>query len=208
MSSHRLNAPETEQSLLGGLLLAPECLDQLDVGPSLFTTPANRAVAAAIVATWRTTRAVDAETVAEALERSGEYALCGGHEGIIALLESCPHAGHVARHFQILVELRDRRAAREVLLERAAAVADRSQDWRAVAEAIEAPVGRRTGHPEIESAGKVVAAYPNNRPVVVAGLLRQGETATVVAASKQGKSWLVTQLGLAIASGGDRQLRH
>jgi hypothetical protein len=204
MSSNRLNEPELEQALLGGLLLDPSHLDQLvDFGPVIFTTPANRAVAAAILTTWRESRAVDAETVAEALQRSGEYQLVGGHQAIIELLEKYPHAGHVARHFEILLQLHHRRAAREVLLDRAAAVSDRSQTWEAVAEAIEAPVGRRIGHPEIESAGKVVAAYPNNRPVVVAGLLRQGETATVVAASKQGKSWLVTQLGLAIASGGD-----
>jgi len=201
----RLCEPELEQALLGGLLLAPECLDQLvDFGPDILTTPANRAVAAAILRTWRESRAVDAETVAEALQRSGEYQLCGGHETLIAMLEKCPHAGHVARHLEILAELRDRRAAREVLLERAAAVADRSQDWRAVAEAIEAPVGRRTGQStEPTNAADLLQRHPTNRPALIEGLLRSGEVASVICSAKAGKSWLLGQLALSVAAGAD-----
>ena len=205
MSSNQLNDPELEQALLGGLLLDPSHLDQLvDFGPVIFTTPANRAVAAAILTTWRESRAVDAETVAEALQRSGEYQLVGGHQAIIELLEKYPHAGHVARHFEILLQLHHRRAAREVLLDRAAAVADRSQDWQAVSEAIEAPVGRRTGQStEPTNAADLLQRHPTNRPALIEGLLRSGEVASVICSAKAGKSWLLGQLALSVAAGAD-----
>jgi hypothetical protein len=120
------------------------------------------------------------------------------------MLEKCPHAGHVARHLEILAELRDRRAAREVLLERAAAVADRSQDWRAVAEAIEAPVGRRTGQStEPTNAADLLQRHPTNRPALIEGLLRSGEVASVICSAKAGKSWLLGQLALSVAAGAD-----
>jgi replicative DNA helicase len=89
----RLCEPELEQALLGGVLLDSSRLDQLvDFGPDIFSTPQNRAVAAAILTTWRESRAVDAETVAEALQRSGEYQLCGGHETLTRIIHQSPNS--------------------------------------------------------------------------------------------------------------------
>jgi hypothetical protein len=47
----------------------------------------------------------------------------------------------------------------------------------------------------------LIASYPSLRPPVIHGLLRQGETMNVISAPKIGKSWLVTDLALAIATG-------
>jgi hypothetical protein len=47
----------------------------------------------------------------------------------------------------------------------------------------------------------LVARYPDMRRPVIHGLLRQGETMNIVAAPKIGKSWLVTDLALSIATG-------
>lgn len=47
----------------------------------------------------------------------------------------------------------------------------------------------------------LVHDYPGLRPPIIHGLLRRGETMNVIAASKQGKSWLVTDLALSIATG-------
>jgi len=52
-----------------------------------------------------------------------------------------------------------------------------------------------------KSLGELIAAYPSLRPPVIEGLLRQGETMNVIAPSKTGKSWLVIDLALAIATG-------
>jgi hypothetical protein len=47
----------------------------------------------------------------------------------------------------------------------------------------------------------LVARYPDLRPPVIHGLLRQGETMNIISAPKIGKSWLVTDLALAVATG-------
>ena len=53
------------------------------------------------------------------------------------------------------------------------------------------------------SLGKIIQTNPNLRPPVIDGLLRQGETMNIIAAPKQGKSWLAAGLALAVADGFD-----
>lgn len=51
------------------------------------------------------------------------------------------------------------------------------------------------------SADELMAAFPAYRPMVIDGLLREGETMNVIASPKTGKSWLVCQLAYALANG-------
>jgi hypothetical protein len=51
------------------------------------------------------------------------------------------------------------------------------------------------------SLAELVERYPNLRRPVIHGLLRQGETMNIIAAPKTQKSWLVTDLALAVAMG-------
>jgi hypothetical protein len=51
------------------------------------------------------------------------------------------------------------------------------------------------------AASDLIRDYPDLRPVVIADLLREGETMNVVAAPKVGKSWLVHALAVAVVSG-------
>ena len=44
--------------------------------------------------------------------------------------------------------------------------------------------------------------YPERRSVIIDGLLREGETANIIAASKVGKSWLAYNLAITIRTGG------
>jgi hypothetical protein len=53
------------------------------------------------------------------------------------------------------------------------------------------------------TAAALVANYPTNRPALVEGLLRRGEVGTLVNSAKSGKSWLLHQLALCVASGRD-----
>jgi len=55
--------------------------------------------------------------------------------------------------------------------------------------------------PEYKSIRQLMVQYPHLRPPVIHGLLRQGETMNVIAPPKTGKSWLVTDLAIAIATG-------
>lgn len=47
----------------------------------------------------------------------------------------------------------------------------------------------------------LVQSYPQLRPPLIHGLLRQGETMNIISAPKIGKSWLATDLALAVCTG-------
>lgn len=51
--------------------------------------------------------------------------------------------------------------------------------------------------------GTLKKRFPEMRPVLIDGFLRIGETMNIIAAPKTGKSWLVTQLAVCVASGTD-----
>lgn len=52
-----------------------------------------------------------------------------------------------------------------------------------------------------KSVAQLVDEHPELRPAVIHGLLREGETMNVIASPKAGKSWLVTDLALSVATG-------
>jgi hypothetical protein len=53
----------------------------------------------------------------------------------------------------------------------------------------------------ILTCAKLLAGYPQRRPAIIEGLLREGETMNVIAPAKIGKSWLTLGLAFAIATG-------
>jgi hypothetical protein len=55
--------------------------------------------------------------------------------------------------------------------------------------------------PACKSVGQLLHDHPELRRPMIHGLLRQGETANLIAPSKVGKSWLVTDLALSLATG-------
>ena len=55
--------------------------------------------------------------------------------------------------------------------------------------------------PAYKTVGKLLADYPELRRPTIHGLLREGETVNLIAASKKGKSWLAVDLALAVATG-------
>ena len=61
------------------------------------------------------------------------------------------------------------------------------------------PSGAEEPYPKM--IGELVKNYPSLRKPVIEGLLREGETMNVIAAPKVGKSWLVLDLALSIATG-------
>lgn len=63
-----------------------------------------------------------------------------------------------------------------------------------------AALKRRNG-PSMLSVGQLLKDHPELRPPVVNGLLRIGETMNIIAPPKYGKSWLVTDLAMAVATG-------
>ena len=49
--------------------------------------------------------------------------------------------------------------------------------------------------------GEMKQAYPELRPPIIDELMRQGETMNIIAASKEGKSWLALDIALSVATG-------
>lgn len=66
-------------------------------------------------------------------------------------------------------------------------------------------VGTEQATPQAEEGpiplGVLKRRFPEMRPVLIDGYLRIGETMNIIAAPKTGKSWLVTQLAVCVASG-------
>ena len=63
------------------------------------------------------------------------------------------------------------------------------------------PNGQNAGEPRFISLGELVEKYPKMKPVLIHGFLRRGETMNIIAPPKTGKSWLVTDLALSVATG-------
>lgn len=54
---------------------------------------------------------------------------------------------------------------------------------------------------KVISAADLVSSHPAYRPIIIDGLLREGETMNVIASPKVGKSWLVLLMAFSIANG-------
>lgn len=67
------------------------------------------------------------------------------------------------------------------------------------ADASARPPGGSPAQPR--SIEELVRVYPELRPPVIHGLLRCGESANIIAPPKTGKSWLASDLAIAVASG-------
>ena len=64
-----------------------------------------------------------------------------------------------------------------------------------------AKVVRGSTLPDRYQAADLVLTYPRETEPIIDGLLRRGETANIIAATKVGKSWMALDLALSIASG-------
>jgi hypothetical protein len=78
---------------------------------------------------------------------------------------------------------------------------DSDWDTSAAAGPLDAVIADAGGRPSIITADVLIAENPTLPPVVIDGLLREGEVATLVAAPKAGKTWLIHNLVLAIVHG-------
>ena len=121
-----------------------------------------------------------------------------------------PGKGYNAFQVYTLLEHRgDFAAAAAALLDKGYGRREDSQaiDFSALnerlANGISVPQPPKADEPEDIPIGELVKAYPTMRPVLIDGFLRLGETMNIIAPPKTGKSWLVTDLALAVAMGTD-----
>lgn len=202
---------EVAESLLAECLHSPEVVLAAlrDLRPEVFHDVEQRALWRAIVAVFEANNAVDPVLVGDHLARVGALDSVGGIDALTALAERVPYAAHFEGHARILTDYHNRWTLHNALVSRAGVALDPTVSWEDVQEFAHLPDsltngGNRPGQvPEPLNAVDLLQRFPTNRPALIEGVLRRGEVGTVVCASKSGKSWLVLQLALAVASGGE-----
>ncbi|MFN9375123.1 MAG: replicative DNA helicase [Planctomycetaceae bacterium] len=96
-----------EKGLLGSILLDNSVFDEVSdrLLPDHFYLDSHRKIYAAIKSLHdRGKHAFDAVTIAEALEKQGDLADCGGPDYLVDILESTPHAAHAQYYAEIVRE--------------------------------------------------------------------------------------------------------
>lgn len=97
---------EAEQSLLGSILLMPNCLDEVAhlVCPESFYSDAHARIFRHAQELHNAGKSVDAVTVHASLAKSDEIDDTGGADYLSTVLESVPHAGHAVHYAEIVRE--------------------------------------------------------------------------------------------------------
>ncbi len=106
---------DAEKGVLGSVLLLNEALDEVSefLSDEHFYSDANRRIYAAIRHLYESgVRGIDAVTLAEELDRRGEFDEVGGTVYLHELLETVPHAAH-ARYYADIV--RDKAVQRNLI---------------------------------------------------------------------------------------------
>ena len=100
------HARDAECAVLGGIMLDPEALERLEgiLSPDHFYIAANGKIFAAIDALSADNHPVDALTVKDYLERSGELDECGGEVYLGDLISLIPTSANVRHYAEIVRE--------------------------------------------------------------------------------------------------------
>lgn len=93
-----MHSISSEQSVIGALLIKPDCFDEIDLVAADFAAEAHRLTFTAISRLCNKGAAVDVITVAEALEQSGELERIGGLKYLAGIVEATPGAANV-KHY-------------------------------------------------------------------------------------------------------------
>lgn len=107
---------EAERSVLGSMLLSSAAIDEVAdlVQPRHFYADPHIRIAEAIFRLSETTvGGIDAVTVAEELERTGDLETIGGAAYLAQVLETVPHAAHARYYAEIVRDKFVRRALRD-----------------------------------------------------------------------------------------------
>lgn len=91
-----------EQSVIGSLLIKPDCFDELDLVADDFSVEAHRLAFKAISRMCNTGKSVDIITLAETLDASGELNRVGGMQYLGGLAQAVPSAANV-KHYATTV---------------------------------------------------------------------------------------------------------
>lgn len=103
---------EAEKSVLGAILRAAGAVDEVAdaLTPEDFYVPAHQIVFRAVVELYNARQPIDAVTISDALQRSGNLERIGGALFLSDLLDSVPSAANVEYYAEVVIEHASRRA--------------------------------------------------------------------------------------------------
>jgi replicative DNA helicase len=130
---------EAEQSVLGSILIDPQCLYQvLDrVKPQYFYLPQHREIFTAMVTMFSQSSAIDIVTLLDELKTGGVYDDAGGKAYLLQLAEIVPSVANVSAYAKIVQEKYYLRSLINASKEIISAAADETDDVRAIMDAAE-----------------------------------------------------------------------
>lgn len=130
---------EAEQSVLGSILIDPQCLYQvLDVlKPQYFYLPQHREIFTAMVTMFSQSSAIDIVTLLDELKTAGVYDEAGGKAYLLQLAEIVPSVANVAAYAKIVEEKYYLRSLITASKEIISAASEESDDVRAIMDAAE-----------------------------------------------------------------------
>lgn len=213
------NDLNAEKVVLGGLMLGARADDLVSAD---FYRPAHQLVYEAVVALRSACKPTDPVAVADELRRRDQLTKMGGATYLHDCLEAVPAAAHTGHYAAIVQEHAERRRLLEYTERLRQAAADPASDIGTVRGLLStAPPARSdtsNGSDSVQEArdahllaGVRDGAWLDAQDIpplryAIEGLIPEGMT-LLVGPPKAGKSWLILDLLLAVASGG-RALGH
>ena len=88
---------EAEQSVLGSILIKPECIEEVieHVNADSFYLPQHNAIFSSMMVMYSNSKAIDPVIIADALAKDGKYDEAGGRDYLLQLAQSVPSTANV-----------------------------------------------------------------------------------------------------------------
>jgi replicative DNA helicase len=130
---------EAEQSVLGSILIDPQCLYQVldHLKPQFFYLPQHREIFTSMVSMFSQSSAIDIVTLLNELKTAGVYDEAGGKAYLLQLAEIVPSVANVAAYARIVQEKFYLRSLITASKEIITAASEESDDVRAIMDAAE-----------------------------------------------------------------------
>jgi len=196
---------EAEAALLGAILLDPNQFDAAsNIAPLDFYHLPYAAIFAAMLSLRREGTPLDIVTLRGELDRGGKLDECGGVDALVALGASvpdptnAPYYGQKVKRAAIQRRTIDASARLNHAIRMGANPDTASADLKSALEAMQAEKADDLIPVE---AVKMVDDFPELRPIIIEGTLRETETCNIIASSKVGKTYLALDLALSVATG-------
>lgn len=204
------HSTEAEESLLGAMLLSPRAIAAAaDAGIEAghYYAPTRGHIHHAIITVHARGNGVDAITVAAELDAVGLLEQCGGTRALTELQAGTLGPGAAANHAALIVKTAEQRRFLGLLDEANAAARDGEDPAVILARLAGAAPATQTTKPlPVTPVHELLANPPEPKPMLIEGLLAQGEMMVLAAARASYKSWASMSLAMSLADGYGRWL--